>query len=180
MNGEDLFREDRNYAHFLRLYAQHVAPVADTFAYCLMHNHFHLAIRVRETDSAPKDTYDDTWHLPPASQAFSNFFNAYAKAINKTFNRTGGLFENPYRRIHVQTEAYFKNLIAYIHLNPQKHGFVTDFRDWKWSSYAAVLSQQPTHLQRDELLNWFDGPAQFGLAHLNARPDTALMAQDFD
>jgi REP element-mobilizing transposase RayT len=47
-NGEDLFREQRNYAYFFKLYAHLVSPVADTFVYCLMRNHFHLLIRIKD------------------------------------------------------------------------------------------------------------------------------------
>ena len=48
INGEYLFREERNYEHFLRLYALHIEPIAQTFANCLLRNHFHIAIRVKE------------------------------------------------------------------------------------------------------------------------------------
>ncbi|MFN2158185.1 MAG: transposase, partial [Anaerolineae bacterium] len=43
-NREDLFRSDDNYRYFLRLYADHIEPVAVTFAYCLMPNHFHAVL----------------------------------------------------------------------------------------------------------------------------------------
>ncbi len=181
-NGEDLFREERNYEYFLRLYAHHIHPVAETLAYCLLRNHFHLAIRVRETPSSDAVTTSESENgrLPPASQAFANMFNAYTKAINKAFGRTGGLFENPYRRIHIQTDAYFTRVIAYIHRNPQKHGFVPDFREWRWSSYHALLSHQTTRMQREQVLAWFDGRERFEAAHLNAQVDTSLLAQDFE
>lgn len=32
-NRENLFLEERNYRHFLRLYARYIPPVADTYAY---------------------------------------------------------------------------------------------------------------------------------------------------
>ena len=47
-NGEDLFREERNYSYFLNLFAEKVYPVVDIFSYCLMRNHFHLVIRVKQ------------------------------------------------------------------------------------------------------------------------------------
>ena len=48
-NREDLFREECNYRYFLQLYTRHVLPIAITFAYCLMRNHFHFLVRIRET-----------------------------------------------------------------------------------------------------------------------------------
>ncbi len=46
INGCDLFRETTNYEHFFSLYVTHIEPVADTFAWVLMKNHFHFLIRV--------------------------------------------------------------------------------------------------------------------------------------
>jgi len=42
-NRMPIFFEERNYVYFLKLYAHHVASVADTFAYCLLGNHFSLS-----------------------------------------------------------------------------------------------------------------------------------------
>ncbi len=153
-NGENVFIAERNYAYFLNLYARHVGPVVETFAYCLLRNHFHLLIRVR----------DERPGRPP-SHAFSNLFNAYAKAINRAYGRTGSLFEKPFRRIEVTTPQYCIRLVRYIHWNPQKHGFVKDFRDYPYSSYHALLSDKPTLLQREIVLEWFDGRTEFDTLH---------------
>ena len=90
-----------------------------------------------------------------ASQQFSNFFNAYAKAINNAYGRTGSLFEHPFGRVLITTDRQFWNVIAYIHQNPQMHGFVKDFRDWKYSSYGMILTEKPTVIKRDEVMKWF-------------------------
>ncbi len=171
-NREDIFREDRNYDYFLGLYAKHVYPVVDTFAYCLMRNHFHLLARIRQ---APRS--HGTSAPPPntsATQAFSNLFNAYAKAYNKMYRRTGRLFEERFHRIEVESEAYFIQLTAYIHRNPQRHGFVADFRDWPWTSYAAMRTDQPTRVAREEVLEWFGGVEQFEAFHLMPREESEL------
>jgi putative transposase len=89
------------------------------------------------------------------SDRFSNFFNAYTKTINKAYNRTGSLFQHPFGRVPVTTDRQFWNVIAYIHQNPQKHGFVKDFRDWKYSSYVILLDDQRTPVQRAEVMKWF-------------------------
>jgi hypothetical protein len=47
INGENVFREKRNYRFFLQRYAKYVEPVAFTYAYCLMKNHFHFLIRTK-------------------------------------------------------------------------------------------------------------------------------------
>ena len=50
INGTELFHSNENYLHFLRLYDEYIEPVADTFAWCLMRNHFHLLVRIKEEE----------------------------------------------------------------------------------------------------------------------------------
>jgi hypothetical protein len=87
--------------------------------------------------------------------------NAYAKAFNKTYDRTGSLFQQRFGRKEITSDEYFTQLVAYIHRNPQKHGFVKDFRGWDYSSYHALVSNRPTLVQRDEVLAWFRGRRGF-------------------
>jgi REP element-mobilizing transposase RayT len=173
-NRANLFVAEHNYRYFLKLYAQHVEPVADTYAYCLLPNHFHLLVQIKDlADPGPRKT----------SQYFSNLFNAYAKAFNRAQGRTGALFQRPFGRIPVTSDAYLGWLVIYIHQNPQKHGLVPGFDDWRHSSYHAHLSQQPTRLRRDDVLDWFDGPVGFRMSHTGLVPGrqvVRLVPEDFD
>jgi REP element-mobilizing transposase RayT len=168
-NRENLFREERNYRFFLERYTHHVAPVADTFAYCLLRNHFHLLVRIR-----PESEWPDA--VAP-SQHFSNLFNGYTKAVNRVYGRTGSLFQKPFGRIEVTSERYFAQLICYIHQNPQRHGFVSDFRSYPHSSYHALLDSRPTKLRRAEALAWFGGRDDFETMHGQDLP--GLLTDEF-
>jgi len=175
-SGEPLFREERNYRYFLKLYAHYIEPIAETYAYCLLNNHFHFLVRIKDWQSL-----EDCQSCPP-SRAFANLFGTYTKAFNKAYQRTGSLFEKPFRRRLVDHDRYFTALVAYIHRNPQKHGFVDHFGDWPYSSYHAVLSTQATRIQRAAVLDWFDGAAAFQEAHVASVDETAiepLIAQDW-
>jgi len=165
-NREDIFFEDRNYDYFLRLYAKYVVPAAYTYAYCLLRNHFHVLVRIKtpvEHDTIPR--ISELLRTKRPSQQFGNLFNAYTKAMNKIYERTGSLFENPSGRVPVASESHLVHLVAYIHQNPERHGLVEDFRMWAHSSYRALVSQGPTHLERDEVLAWFQDLAVFEDAH---------------
>jgi len=48
IDNNNLFIEPENYKKFLSLYDKYIYPVADTFAWVLMPNHFHLLVRIRE------------------------------------------------------------------------------------------------------------------------------------
>jgi len=50
-NGdENLFREQKNYEYFLQKYIQHISPIAETVAWCLMPNHFHLLVKIKSEE----------------------------------------------------------------------------------------------------------------------------------
>ena len=36
--------------YFMEKYADYIHPIAETYAYCLMPNHFHLVIRIRKRE----------------------------------------------------------------------------------------------------------------------------------
>jgi hypothetical protein len=195
VNGENIFFEERNYDLFLKLYERHITPVADTFAYCMLRNHFHVDLRVKseeeiikyketlrvssvnnrdirqgslaseETSRARKPLGSDKLGSQYVSDQFSNFFNAYAKTINKAYGRTGSLFQHPFGRVPITSDRQFWNVIAYIHQNPQKHGFVKDFRDWKYSSYGIILNEKPTVINRSEVMKWFGTKEEYLSLH---------------
>lgn len=171
VNRENIFLEERNYAYFWNLYEKYIDPVADTFAYCLLKNHFHVLVRTKSVDEI-KDKNQTLRVLetlmvsrPDPSRNFSNFFNAYAKGINKTYGRTGSLFQHPFGRVVIADDRQFAAVVRYIHQNPQKHGFVPDFREWPYSSYDSLLNDEPTHLQRDIVLDWFGGRGGYSRLH---------------
>ena len=143
-----------------------------------MRNHFHLLVRIKET-SQVSETCEVSSEVSKAfkpSQYFSNLCNAYTKAINKAYGRTGSLFEERFGRIEVTSERYFMNLIFYIHFNPQKHGFVTNFQDWPWSSYHALRTTSETKLNRAEVLDWFGNVTQFEDFHRGMVDEKAVAA----
>jgi REP element-mobilizing transposase RayT len=145
-NGLDnLFREEANYLFLLSKYASYIHPVAKTFAYCLMPNHFHLMIQIREGI------------VNSPSQAFSNLLNSYTQAFNKKYQRKGSLFIPNINRRKIESDSYFTRCITYIHQNPSHHGFVKDFRDWKFSSWKSYFSTAPTKLEKQAVLDWFGG-----------------------
>jgi len=164
-NGIDVFLEHENYYHFLRLYAKYIEPIADTYAWCLLKNHFHLLVRIKDKSEIIESnlTYNTTEKpkvIEPSRQ-FSHLFNAYTQAINKRHNRTGSLFEKNFERKLVTTEKYFQQLIFYIHNNPVHHGFVKQMSLYPWSSYESVVSEKPTMLKRNEVFGLYGSKEDF-------------------
>ena len=159
-----IFFEERNYMYFLDRYKNYIAGIADTFAYCLLRNHFHFLVRLKASCDTLQSVSSSQVPVN-LSKPFSDFFNCYTKAINKACFRTGGLFEGPFGRTEVDTEEYLVQLLLYIHLNPQRHGIVKDFEKYSHSSYRLLISDENTFLRRDEVLGWFGSKESYIQAH---------------
>lgn len=155
-NGENIFIEEKNYSYFLHLMKKYVLPIADIYVYCLLKNHFHLLLKTKLIKEENK-----------ISQGISNLFNSYAKAINKTYDRTGSLFQTRFSRKRITNENYLRSLVLYIHLNPIHHGFTTDHHAYPHSSYKALISSKQTELRRAEIISLFDDRDNFIYCHEN-------------
>jgi REP element-mobilizing transposase RayT len=167
VDKKPMFKSEGNYEFFLKQYDQYLSPVLDTYAYCLLINHFHLLVRISPDLTTFRKlsnlTTDKTTH-DIVSHQFRKFFQSYAMAFNKQQERIGTLFQTPFKRALVDNDQYLTYLVYYIHANPQLHGLIDDFRDWKWSSYARILIDKPSKLKKQEVLDWFgnkDGYIKF-------------------
>jgi putative transposase len=190
-NGDDnIFRSHANYVHFLNKYKQYISPIAITYAYCLMPNHFHIGLKIRDLASlkyafatrAGIKKYADvvftpaqieenvaaidekTIHLLIAKQ-FADFLNAYAKAFNTMYQRGGSLFRESVYREPVLDAPYYKHLVRYIHNNPVKHGFVEKATDWAYSSIHSYNELRFNVLSGDEVMDWCGGAEPFWQFH---------------
>ena len=183
-NGdENLFREEDNYHYFLKQWAKYIEPVADTYAYCLMPNHFHALVRTkdfRQSDLQGFQNLEGLKNQEPSKriiQAFSNLFNSYSKAYNKMYDRRGSLFEHGFKRKEITSDAYLTAVMVYIHHNPVHHGFCDRIENWPHSSFHSLLSSQPSKLARQAVLDWFGDAVGFRQSHrvMLELPDHSLL-----
>ncbi|MFH0991200.1 MAG: transposase [bacterium] len=161
-NRENIFKEKRNYEYFLRLYKQHICPVADTYAYCLLPNHFHVAVRIKESKEIPEGLRQSPQLV---SHHFSNMFNAYAKAINKAFGRSGALFKHRFRRNEIDSLESLVRVICYIHTNPVHHRLTDEYSSYPYSSFQGIVYDLGTPGLLTSCLHFFDGVEKFKYTH---------------
>ncbi len=162
VNSDILFKTQGNYEYFLRLYDIHVNAIAETYAWCLMKNHFHFLVKIKEVEETPLEK-----KITP-SQSFSNLFNAYSKAFNKSYNRHGPLFERPFRRKEINTEKYLQNVIIYIHNNPVHHHICVDPLEYPWSSHLHLTgfrNGSGLTIKRDTTIEIFGNLENFEYLH---------------
>jgi putative transposase len=100
-----------------------------------------------------------------ASKQLGHLFNSYAQSINKAHNRTGPLFESPFERKLVDNEDYLLAMIHYCHRNPVHHRFVDDLRDWEFSSYHSIITNDDSLVAVQEVIKRFGTTEKFEEAH---------------
>ena len=170
-NSEKIFFSEENYAYFLKLLTKYIFPVADIYAYCLLNNHFHILVRIKEKNEIEINKLKFSTVEKPkevsASRQFSHFLNAYSQAVNKKYARTGSLFEKRFERKRISDNHYLRQVILYINTNPLKHNLVEKPKDYKWSSYNSHISNAKTKLKRKEVIELFDDVDNFVLCHKN-------------
>lgn len=172
-NKQDIFFEEKNYLYFLNLVKKHLLPIVNVYAYCLLKNHFHFIIQIKD-EELPKSFKNAEGSL---HQPFSNLFNAYTKAINKMYNRTGSLFQEHLKRKEIKTDDYLKNLILYIHLNPLSHEVFENFENYPHSSYKAMILTKPTLLKREEVIALFEDVENFRYVHSTKKVNDELLEE---
>ena len=190
INGTRIFLDNDDYLRFLNLLSIYLDSIADVYAYALMGNHFHIAVRIKEEDEigylnpkyAKTDDLDLKWrtHFPKTDEEKQGFgffkkpipdkmiqhlCSTYVKGFNNKYKRTGSLLEHSFERKLVNNEFYLKRLILYIHNNPVKHRFCEDTNEYPWTSYLSMISIKSTKLSRNTVIGWFDSRANFKTLH---------------
>lgn len=164
VGNEQLFKTEENYRFFLQRYEKFISPVANTYCYSLLPNHFHILVRIKEElsiSALSKEQWETAQFSRLVMHQFSKLLNSYAKSYNAANSRKGALFIDFLRRVPIEKDEQFGATIFYIHKNPVHHGYCKSIKDWKWSSYNSMLSKQPTRLLRDDVLEWFGGTDAF-------------------
>jgi putative transposase len=112
-------------------------------AYCLMTNHVHLLVTARDADSC--------------AVLMKHMGQLHAQYINRTYGRSGSLWDGRYKSCLVQSEGYLLTCYRYIELNPVRAGLAAKAADYPWSSFRANA-----HGETCELLTAHDEFAALG------------------
>lgn len=144
IGSELLFRHEKDYEYFQLKMDRYLSPLSEVISYCLIPNHFHLLIRVKDTPDLPAGA-DERGLLDgrkSIEQALKNFFNSYTKSYNIAHNRYGKLFQHGYKTKEITSEEYLFWLIYYIHRNPVHHNLTDNCHDWAYSSYNEIVNEK--------------------------------------
>lgn len=124
VNRKKLFRQFKDYDHFLFLVADNAAKYQiKIFHYCLMTNHVHMLIHAQDLESMI---------------TFSHYLKRlYAYYQSKTYKITGSTFERMYRSKPVYDDIYLLECARYIDRNPLRANMIKALGEYEYSSYLT-------------------------------------------
>ena len=182
-NRQKIFFNRENYFFFLGKMKEYIMPYADIMAWCLMPNHFHWMVYVRETDifrsrgatQSRTPTISDNISF---NKSIGILLASYTRAINNQENITGSLFREKTKaecltayngitpsfyntefgtimNITDPEKEYPQICFNYIHNNPVKAGLVKSAEDWEFSSFQDICGMRNGTLINRERINEF-------------------------
>ncbi|HOP40629.1 MAG TPA: transposase [Geobacteraceae bacterium] len=140
-----IFRDDADRDDLL-LRLGRLLPETETscYAWALIPNHFHLLLK--------------TGNVPVAT-IMRRLLTGYAAGFNRRHRRSGHLFQNRYKSILCQEDAYLSELVRYIHLNPLRARIVRDLEtldSYPYAGHCALMGKQKIDWQStDSVLTLF-------------------------
>jgi putative transposase len=123
-NRQACFFADEDYRVYLQWLGEYAAKTGCLIhAYVLMTNHVHLLVSTERRESA--------------GALLKALGQRYVQYINRTYRRSGTLWEGRFRSCLTQEETYLLSCQRYIELNPVRAGMVEHPANYRWSSYRA-------------------------------------------
>jgi putative transposase len=107
------------YLHYLGALSLELG--CEVHAYVLMTNHVHLLLTPSQRESA--------------SLLMKRLGQRYVQHVNRTYGRSGTLWEGRFRSCIVAEESYLLRCYRYIEMNPVRAGMAADPRAYRWSSH---------------------------------------------
>jgi putative transposase len=123
-----IYRDDIDRRRFMRLLGEIVlARRWRCLTYCLMGNHYHLVVQLREQN---------------LSVGMRELNGTYARWFNDRHERSGHLFEARYWSKPVRHEAHMIGLARYVALNPVRAAMSPAPAHWRWSAHRALIGAE--------------------------------------
>ena len=162
--GAHVFRDDEEADRLEHLLA--ATKERDDFqilAWCVMSNHYHLALRMGEV---------------ALSRSMRTIHQRFAQSFNGRHRFFGPFWQGRYRSKQVDDDAYLRQLIVYVHLNPVTAGIVKDASKYRWCGHREVLGKAVGRrlVDVDETLLAFHPKRRSALAGYRSAMSTARKA----
>jgi len=116
-------------------------PLVDFIAYCLNPNHYHFIVKQLEDRGVEKFMH--------------KLGTSYTKYFNHKNDRSGVLFQGPFKSVHIDSNKYLLLLSAYVNANHRIHNYPEI--NWPYSSYLDYIGKRNGKLcQKEVILRQFN------------------------
>lgn len=113
----------------------------EIFAFCIMQNHFHLLVKQKSLNGISK-------YLKLIQESYAKYFNLISE-------RTGSVFQQAFKAIHIEDGSQFTHVARYIHLNPLTSFIIKSpesLRSFQLTSFLDYVSEKPRPFLNTQLL----------------------------
>ena len=118
-----IFRDSKDLDDFLTRFGDLISETRTAcYAWALLTDHAHFLLR---TGDSPLATF------------MRRLLTGYVGRFNRRHKRYGPLFQNRFKSIVCQEDAYLQELVRYIHLNPLRAGIVSDLKGLNSYQYCG-------------------------------------------
>lgn len=153
INKRDLFFDNQDRYKFLKCLKEFKLKYEiKVGAFCLMPNHVHLLMHGKHEK---------------ISEFFKSVEISYAAYFNKKYERVGHLFQNRFKNKIVHDEEYLRNVVKYIHFNPEK-AYIDKATNYRWSSYKDFFKKE-TWLDKEMILEYYDNDKKKALKNFKVQ-----------
>ena len=126
-NGkQEVFHKEKDYEAFMKLIkeAKERYPVK-VYGYCLMPNHFHMAVRPEKGEELSK------W--------MQWLMTSHVRRYHRHYESSGHVWQGRYKSFMVQDDSHLLMVLRYIEGNPVRAKMAISAKEWRWSSHNEVI-----------------------------------------
>ena len=184
IDGLSLFYDAIDYEIFNQRFIKFTGNFFDVWSFCLIPNHSHHIVKIKSIESISDfmrrlvpanitatmknfsgETSNELFFDKMIERQMNSFLVSYANYINNKFNRKGGIFQKPFKRIQIEDEGHLQQAIIYTNANAQKHKMVDDYKKYPFSSYVGIIENDQYYVDSKSVIEFFKGLEKFLIIH---------------
>jgi putative transposase len=184
IDGLLLFRSDADYSVFLQRFYKFTNLAVENWAYCLLNNHAHFIVKLKTHEEVIRNitdidlavqtvamkkllvnSNDESVFDEMLERQLNSFMVSFVNYTKNKYGHNGGVFQKPFKRVVITTDAHLQQAIVYVHANSVKHNISNDYERYIYSSYISISKNTNTYCEREKVIDFFGGANKFVELH---------------
>ncbi|MEO6232207.1 MAG: hypothetical protein ABJB11_00740 [Ferruginibacter sp.] len=184
IDGLLLFNHEKDHCVFQDRFKKFLGDFVAIWSFCLIPNHTHFVLKIKSRESINlflgklahqnltvsmkafiANQNEELLFNAMIERQVNSFMVSYANYVNNKFNRKGGIFQKPFKRIKIEDESHLQQAIIYTNANAQKHDLVNDFKTYSFSSYPLIIANDHYFIDAKSVIEFFESKEKFIRLH---------------